>query len=165
MSQWDDISIAATLSTTFYLCNVGFQRYAALMSIHSGHPRIASVFGVFSVALSSEIAFSNAEFLSPSKAHMWWVNDFRYRSQLLAPKYDERIWLSVIAYSLLEGKSFLTASPSSVITIGAHANHGNFLGMFKGSVLSTNPTATTGQVAEIQRLGKKFVSYHDISFF
>ena len=71
--------------------------------------------------------------------------------------FDDRISLSIIAFSIIEGKSFLTAAPSSVITVGAHANHG-ILGMFKGSVLSTDATATQGERAKIQKLGRKFVS-------
>ena len=165
-STGDTVQKAAILSATFYGCNIFLQRVAGVMSIHSGRPRIASAFGVGSVALSSYISLQTTEHFSPSKKPSWKFSNYRYQDQLRESILvdSDRVSLSIIAFSLLEGKSFLTASPSSVITIGAHANHGNFLGYYKGSVLSTDPTATPGERAKIQRLGMKYVSHHDISF-
>lgn len=163
-STGDTVQKAAILSATFYLCNISLQRVAGVISIHSGRPRIASAFGVGSVALSSYISLQTTEVFSSSKKPSWKFPNHRYQDQLKESIFDDRTSLSIIAFSLLERKSFLTASPSSVITIGAHANHGNFLGMFKGSVLSTDPTATPSERVKIQRLGKKYVIYHNISF-
>lgn len=170
-STGDTVQKAAILSATFYGCNIFLQRIAGVMSIHSGRPRIASAFGVGSVALSSYISLQTTEHFSPSKKPSWKFSNKRYEFVLKEKEKEsilvdsDRVSLSIIAFSLLENKSFLTASPSSVITIGAHANHGNFLGYYKGSVLSTDPTATSGERAKIQKLGKKYVSYHNIFFF
>lgn len=159
----DTAQKAVILTSTFYLSNISLQRVAGVLSIHSGRPRIASAFGFASVALSSYIALQTTETFSSSKKATSTSQYSHYRSQdksddnFQKSLFDDRISLSVIAFSLIESKSFLTAAPSSVITVGAHANHGNFLGMFKGSVLSTDPTATPGERSKIQKLGRRFV--------
>jgi hypothetical protein len=161
----DTVQKAVILTSTFYLGNISLQRVAGVLSIHSGRPRVASAFGFASVALSSYISFQTTEAFSSSKKATSTSQYSHYRSQdksydnFQKSLFDDRISLSVIAFSLIESKSFVTAAPSSVITVGAHANHGNFLGMFKGSVLSTDPTATPGERSKIQKLGRKFVSY------
>ena len=156
-STGDTALKAVILTTTFYLCNISIQRIAGVLSIHSGRPRIATAFGVGSVAISSYISLQTTEVFSSPKKSSWQFSHHKSQDFLKQSIFDDRISLSIIAFSAIEGKSFLTAAPSSVITVGAHANHGNFLGMFKGSVLSTDPTATPGERAKIQRLGKKFV--------
>jgi hypothetical protein len=159
----DTAQKAAILTGTFYLSNMSLQRVAGVLSIHSGRPRIASAFGFASVALSSYISLQTVEAFSSSKKTTSTSDYSHNRSQdksddnFQKSLFDDRISLCVLAFSLIESKSFLTAAPSSVITVGAHANHGNFLGMFKGSVLSTDPTATSGERSKIQKLGRKFV--------
>ena len=159
----DTAQKAAILTSTFYLSNISLQRVAGVLSIHSGRPRIASAFGFASVALSSYISIQTVEAFSSSKKATSKSHYSQYRSQYRSDDnfqkslFDDRISLSILAFSLIESKSFLTAAPSSVITVGAHANHGNFLGMFKGSVLSTDPTATPGERSKIQKLGRRFV--------
>lgn len=159
----DTAQKAAILTSTFYLSNISLQRVAGVLSIHSGRPRIASAFGFASVALSSYISIQTVEAFSSSKKATSKSHYSQYRSQdrsddnFQKSLFDDRISLSILAFSLIESKSFLTAAPSSVITVGAHANHGNFLGMFKGSVLSTDPTATPGERSKIQKLGRRFV--------
>jgi hypothetical protein len=160
----DTAQKAAILTSTFYLSNISLQRVAGVLSIHSGRPRIASAFGLASVAFSSYISLQTTEAFSSSKKTTSTSQYSQYRSHksddnFQKSLFDERISLSVIAFSLIESKSFLTAVPSSVITVGVHANHGNFLGMFKGSVLSTDPTATPGERSKIQKLGRRFVEH------
>lgn len=153
------IQTAVVLTSSFYVCTKSFQRLAGALSIHSGRPMVASSFGLLSVALSSLVAIQINDISSELATSQKFPFNFSVEN-ILKIILDDRISASIFAYSILERKSLMTAVPSSVITIGAHAKHGNFLGMFRGSVLSTDITATSKERYEIQKLGKRFVSLH-----
>lgn len=149
---------AVILTSSFYIFTKLFQHLAGAMSIHSGRPLIASTFGLASVTTSALMTFEINEATSQ-------IASKTFSSILFAENLeeefdvDDRISTTVIAYSILERKSLRTAVPSSVISIGVHAKHGNFLGMFRGSVLSSDITATSKERYKIQQLGKRLVIY------
>jgi Co/Zn/Cd efflux system component len=153
------IQSAIVLTSSFYVCTKSFQRLAGAMSIHSGRPLVASSFGFVSVAISSLLAFQINEASSEILASKKFYPNFSMEN-LQKIVLDDRISATLFAYTLLERKSLLTAVPSSVITIGVHAKHGNFLGMFRGSVISSDITATPKERYEIQKLGKRLVLLH-----
>lgn len=150
---------AIVLTSSFYVCTKSFQRLAGAMSIHSGKPFLASSFGFISVAISSLLSFQINEASSEIIATQKFSPNFSSEN-LQKIILDDRISATLIAYSILERKSLLTAVPSSVISIGVHAKHGNFLGMFRGSVHSSDITATPKERYEIQKLGKRLDYYH-----
>jgi hypothetical protein len=148
---------AIVLTSSFYVCTKSFQRLAGALSIHSGRPLLASSFGFVSVAISSLLAFQIHEASSEIMASKKFSQNFSVEN-LQKIVLDDKISAAIFSYSMLERKSLLTAVPSSVITIGVHAKHGNFLGMFRGSVLSSDITATPKERYEIQKLGKRLVN-------
>lgn len=158
----DSLQNAAVLTGSFYLLTNAFQRVAGVAKLHSGRPFLAaSSFGFLSVAISSALAFQINEKLpyiidtinAPEK-----VREISYTdttNQIVHTISDRKFLLNFMVFSVLERKSYLTVIPSSVISVGAHANHGNFLGMFRGSIVSTDATATEKQRTQIQQLGKR----------
>jgi hypothetical protein len=123
------------------------------MSIQSGRHLLYSSFGFVSMAMSSLSALQIHEALSGIMAPKKFSLKFSVEKIVL----DDKISATIFSYSRLERKSLLTAAPSSVITIGVHVKHGNFLGMFCGSVLSSDVTATPKERYEIQKLGKRLI--------
>jgi hypothetical protein len=149
---------AIILTSTFYINTKVFQHLAGAMSIHSGRPLVASTFGLASVITSALMSFEINEALSKIKSKNSSSFSFvEYSKEEFV--LDDRISSTLIAYSILERKSLRTAVPSSVISIGVHAKHGNFLGMFRGSVPSSDITATSKERYKIQQLGKRLVIY------
>ena len=150
---------ASVLTASFYLSTNIMQRIAGKLRIHSGKPLLlASSFGILSVALSSVISTqineSFPEIISKPKNILPLNYSWNHLKNVLL---DEKIPLTVFFYHLVERKYFLTTVPSSVISIGVHANHGTFSGgMFPGSVISTDATATEKQRTRIQKLGKMY---------
>ena len=155
---------AAVITGTFYVSTISFQRLAGILSIHSGRSLVPSVFGFVSVTASSFLSFKVNDTIPaicdspqkyfadlPSAPSQQWVA-------------DERSAFSVLVFSILEGKKNMTLVPSSVISVGVHAQHGNFLRMFQGSVISTDPTATPKERWTIQKLGKRFDLF-DYTYF
>ena len=149
---------AVILTSSFYIFTKLFQHLAGAMSIHSGRPLIASTFGLASVMTSALMTFeineATSQIASKTFSSILFAENLKEEFDL-----DDRISSTVIAYSILERKSLRTAVPSSVISIGVHAKHGNFLGMFRGSVLSSDITATSKERYKIQQLGKRLVIY------
>lgn len=154
----------AVLTGSFYFSMNAFQRIAGRLAIHSGRPfLLASSFGILSVATSSAISIQINESLPYVIPESEKEN---FATFLLPPTLkadrnilsDKRIPISIFAYYVLEARYFLTGLPSSVISIGVHANHGTFYlfrRMFQGSVISTDATATEKQRKQIQQLGKR----------
>ena len=159
------IQSAAVITGTFYASTISFQRLAGILSIHSGRSLVPSAFGFVSVVTSSFLSFKVDDSMpairkSPQKYFVDLPLDYPQNWV-----FDERTPLSVIIFSILEGKKNMTLVPSSVISVGVHAQHGNFLRMFQGSVVSTDPTATPSERFRIQKLGKRFALLDNIFIF
>lgn len=156
---------AVILTSSFYIFTKLFQHLAGAMSIHSGRPLIASTFGLASVTTSALMTFeineATSQIASKTFSSILFAENSEEEFDLedRISSLDDRFSSTVIAYSILERKSLRTAVPSSVISIGVHAKHGNFLGMFRGSVLSSDITATSKERYKIQQLGKRLVIY------
>ena len=155
---------AVVLTGSFYLSMNAFQRIAGILNIHSGRPfPLASLFGLVSVTVSSAVSFqANASlpYLVTKPQNQEFADFLLPQHRRLDQKIfmDERIEASIFAYFLLESKYLLTSVPSSIIYIGVHANDRIFPfipRMFRGSVISTDATATEKQRVKIQQLGKR----------
>lgn len=155
---------AAVLTGSFYLSMNAFQRIAGRLNIHSGRPfPVASLFGCVSIAVSSALSFEANEslpYIVPKPQSQNFADFLVPQHRRLDQKIliDERIQASIFAYFLLESKYLLTSVPSSIISTGVHANDRVFPSMprmFRGSVRSTDATATEKQRVKIQQLGKR----------
>ena len=136
------------ITLSFFTITNTLQRLAGSLSIHSGRPYIATrVFGAASTAASCLLSLELQE-LIVSQFENDKIPSIRKKETLA------RVIPNLGAYYCLERRSFLTAIPSSVISIGVHAQQ-NFYAA-KGSVLSTNKVATKGQRKLVQIMGKSF---------
>ena len=127
------------------------QRFAGILSIHGGQPFLAkSTFGIVSTTVCCLLSRKIEELILPISTRKSELRPSR-KSELRPSQFKEisdnvirRGSLSVGVFALLEKKFFLTALPSSVLSIGVHA-------VRNGKVLSTNPAANQKLV---QVLGK-----------
>ena len=135
------------LTLSFYILTNSLQRFAGVLSIHGGQPFLAKgAFGIVSTTACCLLSREIQELILPVRTYtpsMKLSQGEKGTQNLL-----RRASLSVGVFSLLEKKSFLTALPSSVLSIGVHA-------VRNGKVLSTNPVANERQRKMIQILGKR----------
>lgn len=141
------------LTLSFYILTNSVQRFAGMVSIHSGQNFLATrSFGLFSTTACCLLSREIQEHLLP-------VNKLKHLSDNLespnknAEDIMRRAYLGLGVFSLLEKKSFLTALPSSVIALGVHAQQSPLFQ--KGAVLSTSKVATPTQRQMIQILGNR----------
>lgn len=142
------------LTLSFYILTNSVQRFAGMVSIHSGQNFLATrSFGLFSTTACCLLSREIQDQLLP-------VNKLKHPSDYLeSPKKNaediiRRAYLGLGVFSLLEKKSFLTALPSSVIALGVHAQQSPLFQ--KGAVLSTSKVATPTQRQMIQILGNRY---------
>jgi hypothetical protein len=141
------------LTLSFYVLTNSVQRFAGIMSIHSGQNFLATrSFGLFSTTACCLLSREIQEHLLP-------VNELKAPPEHLespnknAEDMVRRAYLGLGVFSLLEKRSFLTALPSSVIALGVHAQQSPLFQ--KGAVLSTNKVANLKQRQMIQILGNR----------
>ena len=145
------------LTCSFYLLTNIFQRLAGTVTLHSGRPVLFNVaMGLVTTTGSCILARDWQEhhivpFLSSLHNSQPVLTSRSTWSSSLQNKKEEvdmirRTWLSIGLFSLLEQRSFLTALPSSVITLGVYAQRRNML-LFRprGAVLATDAVATEKQ--------------------
>ena len=135
------------LTLSFYILTNSMQRFAGILSIHGGQPFLAkSTFGIVSTTVCCLLSRKIEELILPVSAHTSELRPFQLKE--FSENVIRKASLSVGVFTLLEKKSFLTALPSSVLSIGVHA-------VRNGKVLSTNPVANEKQRKLIQVLGKR----------
>jgi hypothetical protein len=176
-----------TLTASFYLITAAFQRAAGALTLHSGRPALFSTaVGMLSTTAACVLAREAQERVTgavrsplvatvpappPSLASWLWPT-----SSSLSPKPSttlrrgraddhvdavRRALLSVGLFALLEQRSFLTALPSSVISLGVYAQRRNMLLLApRGSVPATDDVATDKQRRMIQALGRRLGCHH-----
>ena len=149
-------NVGALTCSFYFLTNV-FQRLAGAVTLHSGRPVLLNVaMGLATTTGSCILArdwqehhivpFLSSQYNSPPVLTS--KNKWTSFSQNNKEEVDmiRRTWLSIGLFSLLEQRSFLTALPSSVITLGVYAQRRNML-LFRprGAVLATDAVATEKQ--------------------
>ena len=135
------------LTLSFYILTNSLQRFAGALSIHGGQPFLAKgTFGIVSTTACCLLSREIQELILPVTTHKPPIE--LPHSEKSTGNLLRKASLSVGVFSLLEKKAFLTALPSSVLSIGVHA-------VRNGKVLSTNPVANAKQRKMIQILGKR----------
>ena len=141
------------LTLSFYVLTNAVQRFAGLISIHSGQHFLATrSFGLLSTTACCLLSREVQEHLLPVN-NLQPFSDRIERNNRQPEDMMRRACLGLGVFSLLEKRSFLTALPSSVIALGVHAQQSPLLQ--KGSVLATNKVATPKQRQMIQILGNR----------
>lgn len=153
------------LTCSFYLLTNAFQRVAGAMSLHSGKPfLLTAATGLISTTASCILArdFHDTAVMpkltgTSASASTSWLSLAKPTSRQKDEDMVRNALVGVGLFSLFERRNFLTALPSSVITLGAFAQRNMLVSRLgRGSVLSTDVAATEKQRRAIQTIGKRF---------
>ncbi len=159
------------LTCSFYLLTNAFQRAAGVVSLHSGKPfLLTAAAGLVSTTASCILAreFHDSIALprlfggtsSALKGNGGWLSLPQTANQLRAAKDEDMVRNALVGvgmFSLFERRSFLTALPSSVITLGAYAQRNMLVTRYgRGFVPATDVAATDKQRRMIQSIGQRF---------
>ena len=151
------------LTCSFYLLTNAFQRVAGVMSLHSGKPfLLTAATGFISTTASCILARDFHDTivlpkLTGTKTSTSFVFSLKTTSRQKDEDMVQNALVGVSLFSLFERRNFLTALPSSVITLGAFAQRNMLVTRLgRGSVLSTDVAATEKQRRAIQTIGKRF---------
>ena len=161
------------LTCSFYLLTNAFQRAAGAISFHSGKPFLLTAAAGFvsttasciltkdfhDFAVESKLFGASGSGSTPRTGYGNWLS-LSQPTNRRATTDEEKVRHALVGmglFSFFERRYFLTALPSSVITLGAYAQRNMLVTPYgRGYVPATDVAATDKQRRMIQFLGKRF---------
>ena len=152
-----EIREAVTATTSFWMLHNSFQRVNGFLTIHTGRSAlITALFGLFSftcASVSSLFVAASVERLDDkSKYNRSGLFYSKMPDDMFAKDFIRKFSACFLLFTLLEGRAFHSAIPSSLLSVGSFAR------TRVGSIVSTSPVATESQRAIIQKLGKNLIT-------
>lgn len=156
----------ALVCSLFWTSTTVLQRVSGSMLMHSGRSfyPLTAAWGLACTGASLLVANRGANLAFPEPSKSWgdsllsWLG-----SKEKMQRYEEirAALVGVGVYSALERRSFRTAIPSSVISVGVFAHTPwHWTPRMKSVIAATGEVATTSQRSAVQKLGKLHGCHH-----